>query len=154
MTTPRSIRKRKGSIGIHCCKGLCLYLCLRLCLWLCLYLCLWLCLRFPMSDNRVLTHDALEGDKGFHDGPYNSLGTYRAFRSAFGLTIRQCIPMKAIRLFSSDSTFPLLFHLNHPIKEGRPKVIHLVPNHLQVSPAFYKPSLPLRTQPLPLLRYP
>jgi hypothetical protein len=53
--------------------------------------------------------------------------------------------MKAIRLFSSDSPFPLLFHLNDPIKEGRPKVIHLVPNHLYAVPAFYRASQPLRT---------
>jgi hypothetical protein len=45
--------------------------------------------------------------------------------------------MKAIRLFSSDSPFPLLFHLNDPIKEGRPKVIHLVPNHLHAVSLFY-----------------
>ena len=46
--------------------------------------------------------------------------------------------MKAIRLFSSDCPFPLLFHLNHSIKEGRSKVIHLVPNHLYAVSLFYK----------------
>jgi hypothetical protein len=110
-----------------------------------------------MSDNRVLTHDALKGNERLHDGtdgPLGLLSAYRAFRPAFGPTIRQRIAMKAIRLFSSDGALPFLFQLNDPIKEGRPKVIHFIPNHLQVSPAFYKPSLPLRTQPLPLLRYP
>ena len=78
-----------------------------------------------MSDDRVLAQDALKSDKRFHDRPQRPqrpLGTYRA--------CRRHIPMKAIRLFSSDNAFPLLFHLNHPIKEGRTKVIHLVPNHL------------------------
>lgn len=75
----------------------------------------------------MLTQDALKRNERLYDGP---LGTDRACRYR--------IPMKAIRLFSSDSAFMLLFHLNHPIKEGRTKVIHLVPNHLQVSPAFYK----------------